>query len=1297
MAKKIIKDSTEQSQRERNYWVVRGEVADKTRHVMSVRVGIDYDLIVGKVFPDDGVVAVDEEMHVLACASVYRARAMENGVVFYFVRSETPVSSPVLHGFDAIGAIQRMTRVQFEAQAGKSIEALRVIASDGERDENQRERAYIRKLLQEAVEDDLLGPANGAHEMIIGMSVHDRYLVGKLAPGGRQEEDVAIEQDNDIELDETRLSHAEHAFVEDKSRGESNDETDTSVADDMTDQKSISLTPHSVGMTFCVDASVEEIELEASWGRYERESREDEKRVWRRVPCGGTVSLKLDNQNNIIVDENNSKVVIKCLARHKETGTIVTLFLINEQEKARQNIDAQWVFQPQMRVCAKDGKSIFISRAEIFDPENPDNEVQQLNLNYQKRMEFAVGHGISVHAEADSQNPQRAVMIQTRVIPFYEVKTTETPGARPGDRDAMQRMVRESLFDMKELAELSVPEKRHVLVKCLRGLTADYAAWIADNLAIAKADKAHWKTLRLGINDCKNVLKRLNEGISVLEKDDIALKAFGFANRAMMLQREHSIYALKRRQGIEKQKNYETVFSDYDKPRNRTWRAFQLAFILLSIPALADPTHPSRTNINEAVADLLWFPTGGGKTEAYLGVAAFCMGIRRLQKDSSLYGDLNADCGLSVVMRYTLRLLTLQQFQRATALICAMEQIRLEEPTTWGSERFRLGLWVGSKVTPNTSKQSKKEIEQQHEQNKPKRQLTFCPWCGEPMDANSQSYDKETHVRCNNIHCLFSKGKAGRELPVVTVDEEIYQSPPSMLISTVDKFAMMAWNGMIATLFGRATRKCREHGLTCPDGECMEKHSTKVETVHAIRPPDLIIQDEFHLISGPLGTMVGLYETAIDELCSWECNGKKVYPKVIASTATVRRARTQIRNVFNRNICIFPPSGLDVEDNYFSVQRDNKEIPGRMYMGICAPGSSRPAAMIRINVALLTAAMSLQHHFGRSVDPYMTLVGYFNALRELGGMRRLAEDDICTRAKKVDNGDIIRPGLKRRYLYNSNIHELTSRMSNDRIPEILDALDVEYVPYDPEKDKTAPAKRAIDILLATNMLSVGVDVNRLGIMSVNGQPKSTAEYIQATSRVGRQYPGIVCTLLNWARPRDLSHYETFEHYHATFYKHVEALSVTPFATKALDRGLTGVLVSLMRLKYDRFNANHSAKALTSCNDPDARSVKQSIVDRAVHVVDMSMQSRVETATQVRLEKWAKKANTQGIDLTFKRVNQPTNVALIESPGKNVWTNWTVASSMREVEPEIAVFLNLTLAENDNIPEWKLNIHKDTEA
>ena len=137
--------------------------------------------------------------------------------------------------------------------------------------------------------------------------------------------------------------------------------------------------------------------------------------------------------------------------------------------------------------------------------------------------------------------------------------------------------------------------------------------------------------------------------------------------------------------------------------------------------------------------------------------------------------------------------------------------------------------------------------------------------------------------------------------------------------------------------------------------------------------------------------MVGLYETAVDELCSWALNGKTVKPKIIASTATVRKAKEQVSGVFNRRISIFPPSGLDVEDNYFSVQRSIKERPGRRYLGVCSPGSSRPAMLIRVYTAFLTAAQELFDHFGEPADPYMTMVGYFNSLRELGGMKRLAD------------------------------------------------------------------------------------------------------------------------------------------------------------------------------------------------------------------------------------------------------------------------------------------------------------------
>jgi hypothetical protein len=304
-------------------------------------------------------------------------------------------------------------------------------------------------------------------------------------------------------------------------------------------------------------------------------------------------------------------------------------------------------------------------------------------------------------------------------------------------------------------------------------------------------------------------------------------------------------------------------------------------------------------------------------------------------------------------------------------------------------------------------------------------------------------------------------------------------------VATVDKFAMMAWRGQVRTLFGRATTECPRHGLLWPEADCTGNHqkkgalaATTARTITPIRPPDLVIQDEFHLISGPLGTMVGLYETAVDELCTWKWDGKDVRPKVIASTATVRKATEQVNNVFLRQVSVFPPHGLDVEDNFFSVQRPIKSKPGRRYLGICSPGSSRPAVLIRVYVALLTAAQALFKRFGQAADPYMTVVGYFNSLRELGGMRRLAEDDVQTRAYRVQMSRVARPGLAQRSV--RNVDELTSRVSNKDIPRKLDQLEVKFKAVW-QKDET----RAIDVVLATNMLSVGVDVNRLGLMAVS--------------------------------------------------------------------------------------------------------------------------------------------------------------------------------------------------------------------
>ena len=1058
--------------------------------------------------------------------------------------------------------------------------------------------------------------------------------------------------------------------------------------------------PSSLGFTFCLAGDAESVELEARWGRYERGNSATElsektgkpAKAWIRIPSGGIrlLAMKEGAIAPFAIDAECPEVLVQGVVRPKlpKGDRLVTVFLVNNQPKPEESQDAAWVFQPEIIVRSREHSPVF-RRRPVLDADGNDPEREALEMLYRMRVEFAVGHGVSVHAETAPDDPEHAVEVRTVVMPQHELQVTETPGLDPRDRPAMRRLVDEGFLDMEKLAALPRAE----LVVALEILTDDYITWIGDQTARISGECADYTVAaEQAVARCAAISARLQEGIEVLTNSDAALESFRFANRAMARQRIRSIYALNRRRGGK------VTLAELEIVKNRSWRPFQLAFILLSIPALANPKHRDRTQSLEAFADLLWFPTGGGKTEAYLGVAAFTMAIRRLQGN---LGGYDAGRGLAVIMRYTLRLLTIQQFQRATTLLCAMEMLREESAESlqkWGKEPFTLGLWVGNKVTPGNTEQCSKIIEAvrdgQLTYGSTPAQLTFCPWCGssilEGRDIVVDRSEGRTSICCGDPlqQCEFSRGKRRTGLPVVVVDTEIYHRPPSMLIGTVDKFAMMAWRGETRTLFGRAKQECPRHGLIWPDWLCAGNHpkkgllpATKMQTISRIRPPDLIIQDEFHLISGPLGTMVGLYETAIDELSAWKLDDKTIRPKVIASTATVRKAKEQVHNVFLRHVAVFPPHGLDIEDNFFSVQRPVAEKPGRIYLGICSPGSSRPAVLIRLYVALLTAAQSLFVRFGQAADPYMTLVGYFNSLRELGGMRRLAEDDVQTRAFRVQMSRVRRPGLSQRSL--RVVDELTGRVSSKAIPRKLDQLEVQF--------KAAWAKgetRAMDVVLATNMFSVGVDVSRLGLMAVNGQPKSTAEYIQATSRVGRVFPGLVCTVLTWSRPRDLSHYETFEHYHATFYKHVEAQSVTPFAPRALDRGLTGTMVSLLRLSDETLNPNLGAGQLKAVGKAEATDAKASISDRAWKVTDKAgVKTAAEGMLADRIDRWVKEATKAGRRLGYETEWKQGDVfALLKKPGLQRWDELTAPMSMREVEPGVNLIMDA--AKLDEGPAWQ---------
>jgi hypothetical protein len=1196
-----------------------------------------------------------------------------------------------------------------------------------------KDQAYIRELLQLALKDDLLGPAEGPHEQIIDMGVKERYLVGRLAPLDANTAESPILQEDGIEDDE-EYAPGIHEPGAEFGTTTGRVDPDADAADEIDVSSNQSLVPSSLGFTFCVDADVDQIELDVRFGRYERvandmhdhirsfnrklkdadgneigvEVDETKVKVWQRFPSGGKLLLPMvegfipHRAPDSAVPEVRVQGSIR--APNANGDRLVTIFLVNAQKEPETNRDAAWIFQPELIVRAPanaSSKAIF-RRRPVLAPTGADPERDSLEMIYRNKVEFAVGHGVAVHA-TPAQDLSRALEVRTIVIPEYEVPVTETPGERPEDRPEMQRMVREGWLDMQTLSTLD----RDELVAALSVLTNDYESWIKEQkLRIGVGVKGFDQQAKESLQKCDEILQRLRDGIETLKVDAKALQAFRFTNEAMAIQRVRSMYSLAVRRHEDK------TLDDFNKTKNRSWRPFQLAFLLLSIPSLANPLHKDRIKPIESYADLLWFPTGGGKTEAYLGVAAFTMAIRRLQGNLAGYDGMR---GLAVIMRYTLRLLTLQQFQRATALICAMEFIRRKAhkggDKSLGAEPFTIGLWVGNTVTPGTTQKSHDAISAIRSPGRnasglaSPAQLTSCPWCGSEISAGRDiEVNKDllrTSIYCSNTvgRCDFSKGGSNEEahpgLPVVVVDEEIYHRPPTMLIATVDKFAMMAWRGEIKTLFGRVNKECLRHGLLWPGADCSGTHPagrnlprTTVRSISPIRPPDLIIQDEFHLISGPLGTMVGLYESAIDELCSWNFDGHNVRPKVIASTATVRKADQQVKNVFMRQVSVFPPSGLDIEDNFFSVQRSVVSRPGRRYIGICAPGSSRPAMLIRTYVALLTAAQNLFEHFGSAADPYMTTVGYFNSLRELGSMKRMSEDDVQTRSFKVARSLAKRPGLAQRRV--NNICELTSRVSNQDIPKYLDQLEVKFKPeFDPMNNKFAAETRGIDIVLATNMLSVGVDINRIGLMAVNGQPKGTAEYIQATSRVGRASPGLVCTVLTWAKPRDLSHYETFEHYHATFYKHVEAQSVTPFSPRAMDRGLTGVMLSVMRLKDENFSANEGAANLHQSTQAEISDVISVLTSRAGNVAeDNSRKQLAQNELKSRADQWAKEAAIPGRKLAYEKKgpNVNTTVALIRSPGIAPWDNWTVPMSMREVEPGVKLIMNSSLSSAD--PEWK---------
>ncbi len=1136
----------------------------------------------------------------------------------------------------------------------------------------------IRSELFEIVLKDLRGTANGEEEIITEQTVHDRYVLGLIAPKGHTP--LPPDEDEDLASDGT--------------------DGEDGVSEPVNIQTRTML-PSSMGMTFTVAPDATEIVITAKWGHYEPTPStelglelERPRNVWKRTQIekvSEPIPLKEGRLRRWTPSLDFPDVYVDGRMRKIASQWVITLFLVNGQQEPSKLRDVAWLFQPELSVEAPDGEPIFVRRMNVRANANPEDLAMQ--MVYRKQVEFSVGHGVATHTELLEGSFDRAVRIRTETAPTYELSKTIAPA--PQDVPGLAGVE----LDMKALSETP----NGSFGAALTPLVAAYRIWLAGIEARATSPEPDLQPYspqaQTVVENCRRVLSRLENAIALLDANPQAAEAFRFANRAMWQQRVHSLYTLSVRQ-----KQNETL-EEIDQPKNRTWYLFQLAFVLINLPDMVDPTHPERSAEDSSIADVLWFPTGGGKTEAYLGLTAFTLAIRRLQ---GKMGEYDGSAGITVLMRYTLRLLTLQQFQRATALICACEQIRKSDAQKWVDEPFRIGLWIGKKSTPNWTDESDQVVKEYRRGGSFRssavggsgtpHQLTNCPWCGETLkpgrDIQVETFKAgagRTLVYCPSVVCEFNQRNAqGEGLPVVVVDEEVYRRLPALLIATVDKFAQMPWKGETQMLFGKVNAYCPRHGFRSPEIDDTDSHpkykqsglpAVQSEERGPLRPPDLIIQDELHLITGPLGTLVGLYETAVDGLSTWEYQGKTVRPKIIASSATIRRAAEQVQALYVRKANIFPPSGLDIEDNFFSRQiAPSEKTPGRLYFGVCAPGVQAKVVMIRVYSAFLSAAQFLYKKYGAAADPYMTLVGYFNAMRELGGQRRLVDDAISTRLRQMN-----KRGMENRFFHTNSIKELTSRVGATDIPETLDRLNAVFEPNAEQQRKTKSKNNEkvdysdipIDVLLATNMISVGVDVPRLGLMTVAGQPKYTAEYIQATSRIGRRFPGLVCTVYSWVRPRDLSHFERFEHYHATLYQQVEPLSVTPFSPRALDRGLSALLVSYVRLLGEKFNGNKDAGSLQAGHEFILRALEE-IGRRAASVTsDEDLESVVRDELNTKIARWLGYAATVskgGGRLGYETENDGQTIGLLSRPGKER-DEFTCLTSLRDVESPVTLILN----------------------
>ncbi len=842
--------------------------------------------------------------------------------------------------------------------------------------------------------------------------------------------------------------------------------------------------------------------LKKSWERQTLVSGHGNEEEFENITCpqknGRQTFFKLGNKARIDIQW-----------RQFSDGWIVTVSLANTQElnDSTNNYTIErakrTLYEARLRCQIDNGQLGVYPRVDLS---LLDEEEQEIEFQYADRHIYAIGHGCAVDWTKNKDG--EIVEIYSETMPSVEVPQM-TADTETGEQ---------SVLSLARLVTIDTIQS--ALAPSLEQFIGGYSDWISKQkktlLTLTSEDQIIANRI---IKRMENAVSRMRQGLELLCKDVHARKAFSIANESMLAQ-------------MQQHDKVKGIIKDVTTYK---WRPFQLAFLLMVLESSAN----ENSDFRDAV-DLIWFPTGGGKTEAYLGLIAFQIALRRMRYP-------NTGGGTAILMRYTLRLLTRDQFIRATRLICALELIRRQRDDL-SCDPITIGMWVGGSTSPNTFAEANKLFKEAIAQKRtPDLILKGCPWCGQTFEArNYDSTDQKFNFLCSNTQCEFGSSTS-QELPCNIVDEALYEAPPTMLVATIDKFARLAWEERATAFFGS----------------------------HKCKAPELIIQDELHLISGALGSVAGLYEASIDTVLQL----RGMYPKYIASTATIRMAKQQVKRLYGRDLAVFPPPGLSCDDSYFARTVPLAERPGRMYVGYLAPMLNTQECLAPLAAALLLAPHKLFDSVAdrnELLDAWWTQVVYHGSLKGVGNSHTAFTRDV------LDFMNLLLNNSEEHKRFPLKIKQLTSLQTATENAVIFSQLSKYYNDVE-----------SLDAILATNMISVGLDVGRLALMIINGQPLTTAEYIQASSRVGRsEVPGIVFANYYRNQARSLSHYESFRPYHEAFYRFVEPTSVTPYTYQARQRALPAALVIVMRHgNISSLNKNPSFLF----NDPSNTNLHQSVL------------------------------------------------------------------------------------------------------